>query len=126
MYRLMRIHGDSMSPTLHAGELVVVDEGSHHNDRPRLGDLVAVAPRACAGKRLVKRIAGVPGETVSVGEQRWKLNTDEYLLLGDRSHDSWDSRTFGPVTMTELQGHVRLRLWPWTRWHHTTKGGWNR
>ena len=119
MYRLMRIHGHSMSPTLKAGELVVVHEGSRRQHPLRQGDLVAAAPRACGGKTLVKRVVGIPGETITVGEQRWTLRTNEYLLLGDQAQDSLDSRSFGPVTMTELRGRVVCRLWPFS----TIQGG---
>ncbi len=124
MYRLMRIHGHSMSPTLNGGELVVVDEGSHNTQPPQRGDLVAAAPGASGGTKLVKRIAGVPGEIVTVSEQRVTLGANEYLLLGDHAQDSLDSRAFGPVALNELQGHVRLRLWPFTIWQRTnTQGG---
>ena len=114
MNRLMRITGHSMTPLLHAGELVLMNEAAYHSHSPQRGDLVAAAPITCGGKKLVKYIAGVPGECIHVDDRVWRLGADEYFLLGQCAQDSLDSRAFGLVTRQELVGKVWLRLWPLT------------
>ena len=59
----------------------------------------------------MKRVAGLPHESVEVEGKRWQLGADEFFLLGDYREDSADSRRFGPVSREELVGPVRrLRL----------------
>ena len=107
----MRITGRSMMPTLEHGELVVVDQRAYDSRAPRRDEVVAARPRAFGGKTSVKRVAGLPHESVEVDGRRWQLGEDQFFLLGDYQEDSADSRRFGPVTRAELLGPVRrLRL----------------
>lgn len=108
----MRVYGHSMSPMLNPGEVLFIrDEAFAHRD-PRRGELVAARPMACGGKAFVKRIVGMPGERVWVGERSWTLGDQEYFILGDQPNHSVDSRIFGPVTREELIGSVQFRVWP--------------
>ncbi|MDP3723584.1 MAG: S26 family signal peptidase [Candidatus Omnitrophota bacterium] len=111
--RLMRVSGRSMAPTLHPGELVVVNERAYARRAPRRSELVAAAPSALGGAAVVKRLAGLPHERLDVEGRRWELGEDEFFLLGDGAGHSTDSRAFGPVRRAELLGPAQLRLWPW-------------
>lgn len=110
--RLMRVVGSSMLPRLRPGDLVLVRVGAYARTIPRQGDVVAARPVPLGGKACVKRIAGLPHQTIRHGTRTWHLAADEYFLLGDRPEDSLDSRAFGPVKQEELIGRVWLRVWP--------------
>lgn len=111
--RLLRVHGHSMAPVLNPGELVVVDDDAYRTDEPQRGDIVVARPDALNGRALIKRIAGLPNERVTLDGREWHLSYDEFFLLGDRRDHSHDSRAFGPVTREELIGPIRHRVWPW-------------
>jgi signal peptidase I len=89
-------------------------------------------------KRIIKRLAAVPGDdiqeihgmllingeyvaTSQYGGYHYKLNTDEYFLLGDNKNSSLDSRYFGPISKEEIIGKVILKterlnmgnIWEW-------------
>ena len=113
MFRLMRIVGPSMSPTLNSGELVWVSPRAYRSRTPRRGELVAARPKASEGKALVKRIVGLPYDCIEMDGQRWQLGENEFFLLGDQRAASVDSRRFGSVTRDELIGPVWARVWPW-------------
>ena len=107
------------------------------------GDLVAFKPSLRAQQRcglpglLLKRVVGLPGETVSERDGRIridgralrepyvearlrdtgtqdpvKLGHDEYYLLGDNREESCDSRTFGPVPKHEIRARIVMTYWP--------------
>jgi type IV secretory pathway protease TraF len=110
----MRVHGDSMAPSLTPGELIVVREGAFDRREPRRGELVASRPAALSGRATVKRIRGLPSERVSIDGQAWCLGPEEFFLMSDCVRQGADSRAFGPVARRELIGPVWARLWPWT------------
>jgi nickel-type superoxide dismutase maturation protease len=98
------IDGPSMAPTLLPGDwaLIVVPRSY------RRGDVVVVEHPGRPGYEMVKRLTGVPGDTV--GER--VLGADEYWVEGDFAQASTDSRSFGPVTRDELKAKVVLVYWP--------------
>ena len=108
-WRLMRVVGESMRPSLRPGQLVLVDRRASRRRQPARGDVVAVRPAACGGIAVVKRLVGLPHETVEQDGRRWRLGDDEFFLAGDCAERSRDSRAFGPVRRPELVGLVR---WP--------------
>ena len=77
----------------------------------RRGDVVVVEHPGRPGYEMVKRLVGVPGESV---EER-VLGADEFWIEGDFAQASTDSRTFGPVTREELKAKVLLVYWPSAR-----------
>jgi signal peptidase I len=114
-----------MLPTLSPGDRLL----AIRTDRVRRGDVWVVRFHDQA---LVKRIAGLPGDRVSVGEGRarisestpmaarlgpqpdrsWVLGPDEYIVLGDNAAESTDLRAFGPLGAESLIGRVLFRYWP--------------
>lgn len=75
IFRLYVVGGGSMYPTLHDGELVVVDTVSHLGVAPRRGEILVFRNphRALDGNRVaidIKRVIGLPGETVHVRNDR--------------------------------------------------------
>jgi signal peptidase I len=153
----------SMTPALKPGDTVVVDRTVDLKHLQR-GDIVVFAAStsdsmlAAAGQSrkrsdemtafpkpgsphsrlLVKRIVGLPGETIEAHhgalavndthriEASWLtgtdldipqvyLRSDEYLVIGDDHASSFDSRQFGPIPRRAIVGVVRWRIWPWSR-----------
>jgi signal peptidase I len=145
----------SMEPTLHCArpgngcrgtfsDRVLVNRLAYRFRGPRRGDVVVFeAPtkalaRCGAGGAYVKRIVGLPGETVRMAHgyvsidgkpldesayirsraQRgaasgiWKVLSGRFFLLGDNRNDSCDSRTWGSVARSSLIGPIVATYWP--------------
>ena len=140
---LTRIQGRSMLPTLKSGQWAFVTRWDYRLGRPRRGDLVICFFPGRMMKRLpflrqmmVKRIVGLPGETVAFEEgavlidghalredyldplyTRRRLNrapitldANEYFVLGDNRDASRDSRAVGPLDRRMIVGRVRFLL----------------
>jgi signal peptidase I len=141
MIQNFRIDGTSMEPNVHNGEYVIVNKTAYwfgHN--PQRGDVVVFqAPDQPQNDR-VKRVIGLPGETVEVrsdgtiyvnGQQleepylpphhsgtsgTWTVPEDEYFVMGDNRSVSYDSRNGGPVPRSNIIGKAWLIIWPLHDW----------
>ena len=130
-YQIALIQGDSMLPTYHNWQFVLLDK---HTEEYDCGDVIAFR---CDGVKgvLIKRIVAVPGDTVQItegilyrngdpvnemgyiayggiAEQPIVLGEDEYFLLGDNYQESHDSRyeDIGCVLKENIHGEVRLKM----------------
>jgi signal peptidase I len=140
------IQGVSMEPNFQNGELVVIEKLSYMNGKPiRRGDVVAaVFPGDPKRTRLIKRVVGLPGESVGVNDGRLTINgavlnepysprlgappyqelaktllkADEYFLVGDNRPGSSDSRLWGAVARADIQGRASFILWPLDAWRY--------
>lgn len=91
--RAFLVDGDSMFPTLNAGDVVLIDKASNL----KIGDLVLADHPFRSSVRIIKRIADIA--------------TDGSLVLsGDNARESTDSRTFGAVSIESIVGRVICRL----------------
>lgn len=122
----------SMRPTLHAGDHVLTESISLRAGSLDRGDLVTFE-RTESGELMLKRVSGLPGDTVAIRDGRLVVNGDRvdepYLdlatvdssyfgpvvvpagsvfVLGDNRAWSLDSRDFGPVAESDLVGSVVL------------------
>ena len=133
--RIYGITGDSMEPTIHSKERVLVDELAYMVQRPQRGHVVAYRSPGEAGVNTIKRIVGLPGETVELRKNKLfingqemgefylhadanaaekptgdfgplKLGPAEYFLLGDNRNHSYDSREQGAVMLGFIHGRV--------------------
>ena len=111
--RLMRVNGGSMVPELQPGEMIFVNQRAYRRRMPLRGELVVARPLALGGTPVVKRVAGLPNERISIDGRHWRLGASEFFLLSEQLACGADSRRFGAVTRDELLGAVRCRLWPW-------------
>lgn len=136
------VQGASMLPTFESGEYLIVDKFSYHFQEPARGDVIIFRHPDSPITFLIKRIVGLPGETIEVdGSLIRVINTDnpqgfiisepyianpsitsapdsvtlaadEYFVLGDNRGASSDSRVFGALQETFIIGRAFLRLWP--------------
>lgn len=132
------VSGDSMFPTFHDKEYLIVDELSYHFHAPNRGDVVIFKYPLDTSKFFIKRIIGLPGETVTVkagkvyitkDEQKTelhepylkeltikdsetKLAKDQYFTMGDNRDVSFDSRYWGALDIKFIRGRALMRLLP--------------
>ncbi|CEP03326.1 Mitochondrial inner membrane protease subunit [Plasmodiophora brassicae] len=114
--------GPSMLPTLNLrGDVVLCDALSPKFGRLRKGDIVVCGSPRSMDKIIVKRIVGMPGETVSYTRRGgfWEgapvtvhVPPGHIFLQGDNPADSVDSRDYGPVPLALVKGRVMFKLWP--------------
>jgi signal peptidase I len=132
--RPLAVASGSMSPTICQGDWVFVDVWDHDIAGLSRGDLVAVRAPGAEGP-LVKRVAGLPGDTVAINDALLYVNKqrvdepyvdvaaidalyygpvvvpdDAILVLGDARASSVDSRAFGPVPGDGVIGRVLYHL----------------
>lgn len=133
-----RIEGSSMEPNLHDGEYVIIDRVSYVLHPPERGDIIVFTPPT-GDKDYIKRVIGLPGDTVEVrGEQvvvngaaidEPYLNTTtnysmaaqtiepgQYFVLGDNRNNSSDSHAFGPIAAGAIVGRAWFVYWPPSDW----------
>ena len=134
-----------MEPTFVDREYLLVDEISYRFHEPTRGEVVVFRYPLDPSAFFIKRVVGLPGDTVDIRngkvivtndehqdgvvldelylgpgghsglETHAVLNPNEYFLLGDNRSASLDSRNFGPVKEEFLIGRVWVRGWPLER-----------
>jgi signal peptidase I len=146
--RRVVVRGVSMRPLLAEGEQVLVDRLAYWLGQPRRGDVVLVRGSGDGGpERLLKRIVGLPGETVTLARDRlhinsdvlnlgrpvvgsspgqWMLGPDAYFLLSENLALGTDSRHTGPVCRSDLLGRAWLVYAPSVRRVRRRVGAMNR
>ena len=135
------VKGQSMEPNFETGDYLIVDELSYRLRTPERGEVVVFKYPNDTSQRYIKRIIGLPGETVviengkveilnqegnkvlnesnylpsnilTLGDFRITLGEDEYFVLGDNRFSSSDSRRWGTLPRNDIIGRVFLRAWP--------------
>ena len=137
------VKGASMEPNFYDHEYLIIDEISYRFNEPQRGDIVVFKYPLDDKQFFIKRVIGLPGETVKIKENSVYINDtklnesyldinietflplrgygditlsdDEYFLLGDNRGQSFDSRSFGPVKKSLIIGRTWLRGWPFNR-----------
>lgn len=135
------VTSSSMESTLRPGERFLIDHRSSLSGHWKRGDIVLVETHngGWGNDVVVKRVIGLPGETIEVfrgrvfvngkplvenylketplpnDSLRARLGRDEYYLMGDNRNNSGDSRQLGPVKNDEIRGRAVCRLWSFKR-----------
>jgi|SRR3989344_2432971 len=137
------VKGESMVPNFHSGDYLIVNEIFYKISNPKRGDVVVLKYPFDLKQRFIKRIIGLPGETVVVkdgkitissdgksvlldeekylsnikstdGNVNVNLGADEYFVLGDNRPSSYDSRRWGILPKEDIIGRAMMRIYPFT------------
>ena len=133
-----RVEGTSMEPSVHPGQYVLVDKISYRLGQPQRGDVIVFNYPLATDRDFIKRVIGLPGETVSVSGGvvsingaplnepyiaappisggSWTLGPDQYFVMGDNRNSSSDSRSWGPLEYKYFIGKAVLVYWPPPTW----------
>lgn len=154
------IPSESMLPTIEVNDRVMVNKLAFHLGEPERGDIVvfrdpaepeidesvpeaiirsvleAVGVRTRGRDDLIKRVIGLPGETITIedstvhidgvpidepylsensempDEGPFQVGENEVFVMGDNREFSFDSRRFGPISEDDLVGQAFLTIWP--------------
>jgi len=142
------VEGASMEPNFSDYQYLLIDEITYRFSEPQRGDVV-VLKIPSEREALIKRIIGLPNETVEVKDQHvyivspsgseteldekylgegiltngymtTTLGSDMYFVMGDNRPVSMDSRIFGTITKKQIIGRAWLRVWPFEDFTHFT------
>ena len=135
------VRGQSMEPNFHNSDYLIVDELSFRFIEPKRGEVIVFKYPNNPSQRYIKRIIGLPEETIEVkdkmvtvcqldkcqvldeldylpesvktpGDIKISLDENEYFVLGDNRTASSDSRKWGALPKENIVGRVIFRPWP--------------
>lgn len=140
LFQPFLVHGSSMEPNFHNGDYLIIDEVSYRFREPKRNEVVVFHYPEDPKYEYIKRIVGLPGETVKVdegkvtvysedkkevlkeeylptsadtpGNTEVTLESNEYFVLGDNRSASSDSRRWGPLKEKYIVGKVWFHLKP--------------
>ncbi len=134
------VDGESMHPTFENGDYLIVDELSYRFEKPARGDVITFRYPGDPSIFYIKRIIGLPGETVAINRgivsitepggtsfsltepyiaaedatytKTTVLGEGQYFVMGDNRPNSSDSRVWGVLPANDIMGRVLVRLLP--------------
>lgn len=136
------VDGASMEPSFHNQEYILVDKLTYRLTSPRRGDVIVFHPPSQQTDSFIKRIIGLPGETIEIQNSRIIVNgqplnepylsysdqlteledglttlertlgSDQYFVMGDNRGHSKDSREIGAIPKENIIGRAWLILYP--------------
>lgn len=133
----VQVNGDSMYGTLHNNDIMILNKMSYNFDEIKRFDIVVINYKE---KHLIKRVIGLPGETVEVKDNKLYIN-DKYIeetylenntitlnykldgkipdgyyfVMGDNREVSLDSRALGLFSKSKIEGKAEFTIYPFTR-----------
>jgi signal peptidase I len=102
-----RIVTASMTPAVAPGDFVIVDKTYYKHNPPKKGDVILYRYPDDRSKLYIKRIGGLPGDTIKLQSGDIVVPHGHVFALGDNAGHSDDSRHYGPIPLTELLGKAR-------------------
>jgi len=140
LYQPVKVEGTSMAPLLTDQERIFINKFVYRFEPIERGDVVVFWYPLDRSKSFIKRVVGLPGETVEIRQGRVYVNgkrlsepyvppqftdvstfgpvrvpPDEYFVMGDHRASSNDSRVFGPVPNRYIYGKAVFAYWPMER-----------
>lgn len=137
----IRVNGSSMEPTLKDGDIMILNEIGYHLNGVKRFDIVVVK-KDNDNDRIIKRVIGLPGETVAFKDNKLFINDevveenfshdvthnfdlseidetiipdDYYFVVGDNRGNSKDSRIIGLINKSEIKGKTSLIIFPFNK-----------
>lgn len=143
------VQGKSMYPNFDDNQVLYVSRLNYLLWQPEYRDIVVFHFPDNPEEDYIKRVIGLPGDTVEIRDAHvyvnneeldepyinepclpdrcqdsiWRLGGDEYFMMGDNRNHSSDSRYFGPVKRKFIVGEVLVRYWPPQAWGIVTQIG---
>lgn len=143
----VRVDGFSMQPTLQDGEYILVNKLAYKTGAPTRGDIIVFIFPVDPQEDLIKRVIGLPGETVSIHsgvvkvngvaltepyiasppayDGDWVVPANELFVLGDNRNDSRDSHQWRFLPLENVIGKAVLIYWPPKEWQAINHNGQN-
>ena len=145
LFKPFYVKGASMYPNFQESEYLIIDELTYRFEEPKRGVVIVFKYPENPSEYFLKRIIGLPGETVKIkegqvtiynkehpegivldepylpkdlktfGEKTTVLGSNQFFVLGDNRPNSHDSRGFGPVDRSLIVGRAIFRGWPFDR-----------
>ncbi len=137
------IPSSSMEPTLLVNDRLIIEKVGYHFNEPKRGDVIVFSATKALQEEgynedFIKRIIGIPGDTVSVHQRKVYVNGQalrenyikdapdydfpevtvpdgQYLVLGDNRNNSYDSHYWGFVPKENIIGRASVKFWPLQR-----------
>lgn len=133
------VSGVSMESTIYDGQLLLISRVHYAlGEEPQRGDIVVFYPAFDPTQDYIKRVIGLPEETVELRDGQvyingqlwnepyvneactvsicynniWQVGAGEYFMMGDNRNRSRDSRSFGTIPQAAIIGKAILRYWP--------------
>ena len=134
------VSGSSMDPVIQNGQYLIIDEVSYHLHTPQRGDVIVFKAPPEPTKYYIKRIIGLPGDTVVITDGKitimnsehpkgftlaepylthlshdngtFVVKPDTYFVMGDNRSGSYDSRAWGELPKENIRGRALVRLLP--------------
>jgi signal peptidase I len=134
-----RVVGQSMTPTLENDQFLVVNKLNYRFQEPQRGDIIVFRDPRNDGRKLIKRVMGLPGEVIEIRQGRILINEQlldepyiqipgrysqpptpipegQYFVLGDNRNNSSDSHNWGTLSSDTIVGKAWLSYWPPRLW----------
>jgi signal peptidase I len=140
LYQPVKVEGTSLVPLLSDQERIFVNKFVYRFEPISRGDVVVFWYPLDHSKSFIKRVVGLPGESVEIREGRLyvdgkllfqqyvpseyldtsssgplRVPSDSYFVMGDHRSSSNDSRVFGPVPRDAIYGKAVFAYWPFDR-----------
>ncbi|MFZ5815101.1 MAG: signal peptidase I [Bacillota bacterium] len=137
LVQLYVVDGESMYPTLHHGDRLLVNKMVYRLREPKPGEIIVVEDPANPRRQLIKRVVAVEGETVEVRNRvvfvdgrplketftnptsvhfkdvaPSKVPEGHVYVMGDNRGGSLDSRMLGPIQRSKIEGKAFYLFWP--------------
>jgi signal peptidase I len=134
----VRVDGFSMNPSLANGEYILVNKLAYELGEPARGDIIVFKFPVDPQQDLIKRVIGLPGETVTIHNGQvsingvlleepyiaappfysniWVVETGYLFVLGDNRNESKDSHEWGLLPIENVIGKAVLIYWPPPKW----------
>lgn len=142
LFQPHKVDGNSMYPRFHNKEYILTDKFSYNTGSPKRGEVIVFHAPPPANSDYIKRIIGMPEETITLKEgyvyindkklpeeylpdglltnQKtflrnnvpYKIPPGYYMVFGDNRNYSSDSREFGPIPRKSIVGKAWIRYWP--------------